>query len=118
MDGFSDFIIDDIESGPSADEDILDWMGKYLGSQDTKDIDEIIDHSDVRKQADTYDQFLGAKVVMLDSAGRTSMVRIMKLCMVNNENGVDVVTPNSLTNISMYEVESPDGMSRNYNTTS
>ena len=109
MDGFSDFINDDVDSGSSMDEDVLDWMGKYLGPQDTKDIDAMVDHSDARKQADTYDNFIGAEVAMPNRVGEKAMGRVVKRVKDNDGNALGTATDNPLTNTSKYEVKFPDG---------
>ena len=111
MDGFSDFVNDDVDAGATEDEDVLEWMGSYLGPQDTKDIDEIVDHSDARAQADTYDAFIGAEVALPDKVGGKAMGRVVKRVRDNDGNPVGTATNNPITNTSRYEVEFPDGHS-------
>ena len=63
LDGMTNFINDDIEVDKAEDDDILDWLEeKYQVLPKIPDIDDVVDNSDHRKKADTYDQFLGAEV--------------------------------------------------------
>ena len=110
LDGMTNFINDDVEVVISEEDDILNWLEeKYQGLPKIPEIDDIVDNSDRRKQADTYDQFLGDEVEIPDSSGMTAMARVMKRVKDKDGNGVGTVTPNPLTNTSLYEVEFPDG---------
>ena len=110
LDGMTNFINDDVEVDEVEDDDILDWLEeKYQGLPKTPEIDDVVDNSDRRKQADTYDQFLGAEVAITDETGRSAMARVMKRIKDNDGNGVGVATANPLTNTSLYEVQFPDG---------
>ena len=113
LDGMDDFINDDVDSEDFDDEDeVLDWMEeRYSGLPRTPDIDEVVDNSDRRKQADTYDKFINAEVAMPDKDGRTSMGKVVKRVRDNEGKGIGTVTDNPLTNSSLYEVEFPDGHS-------
>jgi hypothetical protein len=87
-------------------------MESYLGHKDTKDIDEVIDYSDARAQADTYDAFIGAEVALPDKVGGKAMGRVVKRVRDNDGNAVGTATNNPITNTSKYEVEFPDGHSK------
>ena len=110
LDGMTNFINDDVDVDKVEDDDILDWLEeKYQGLPKTPEIDDVVDNSDRRKQADTYDQFLGAEVAIPDETGRSAMARVMKRVKDNDGNGVGVATANPLTNTALYEVQFPDG---------
>ena len=113
LDGMTSFINDDVEDvdvDKIEEDDILEWMEeKYQGLPKIPEIDDVVDNSDRRKQADTYDQFLGAEVALPDSTGRTAMARVMKRVKDNDGVGVGVATTNPLTNTALYEVEFSDG---------
>ena len=113
LDGMDSFINDDVDSEDiHENEDVLDWMEeRYSGLPKTPDIDEVVDNSDRRKQANTYDQFINAEVAMPDKEGRTSMGKVVKRVRDNEGKGISTVTDNPLTNSSLYEVEFPDGHS-------
>ena len=103
MDGLFGFTNDDELGIIDADEE------EYQGLPDSPDIDEVVDNTDLRAQADTYDQFIGAKVSLPDEHGRTAMGRVVKRVRDNKGNAIGNETSNPLTNTSRYEVEFPDG---------
>ena len=110
LDGMTNFINDDEEVDDKLVDDKLDlFEEQYLGLPNTPEIDEVVDNTDRRKQADTYDQFIGAEVALPDTTGRTAMARVMKRVKDNDGNAIGVQTDNILTNTSLYEVEFPDG---------
>ena len=110
LDVMINFINDDVDVNKVEDDEILDWLEeKYQGLPKNPEIDDVVDNSDRRKQADTYDQFLGAEVAIPDSTDKIAMVRVMKWIKDNDGNGVVVATTKPLTNTSLYEVEFPDG---------
>ena len=112
MDGMTNFKDDDVDVNKIEDDNMLDWLEeKYQGLPKTPEINDVVDNSDCRKQADTYDQFLGTEVAIPDSTDRSTMARVMKRIKDNDGNGVGVgvATLNPLTNISLYEVEFSDG---------
>ena len=79
LDGMTNFINDDVEVDKTEDDDILDWLEeKCQGLPKIPDIDDLVDNSDRRKQADTYDQFLGAEAEIPNSSGTTVMARVIK----------------------------------------
>ena len=79
LDGMTNFINDDVEVDKAGDDYILDWLEeKYQVLPKIHDIDDVVDNSDRRKQADTYDQFLGAEVAIPNSSGTTAMARVIK----------------------------------------
>ena len=107
MDGMHSFINDDVDC--ETDQDILDWTEEYHGLPQSPELDDIIDNTDVRKQADTYDQFIGAQVQLSDQTGRLAMGRVTKRVRDNEGNVMGTPSNNPLTNHSLYEVEFPDG---------
>ncbi len=108
MDDFNDFINDDIP-GNEDEDDVIDDIEDYQGLPIVPDIDDIVDNSDARKLADTYDQFLGAEVAIPDQKGSKTMARVTKRVRDNDGNPRGTHTNNPLTNTSLYEVEFTDG---------
>ena len=110
LDGITSFINDNEEVDEKLDDDKLDlFEEKNLGLPDPPEIDEVVDNTDRRKQADTYDQFIGAEVALPDTTGKAAMARVMKRVKDNDENAIGVQPNNMLTNTSLYEVVFPDG---------
>ena len=108
MDGWDAFVNDDIPG--ETDEDLLDYIQQNHGIPEMPEIDDIVNHDDARKQADTYDQFIGAEVClpnMMD--GTNAMARVIKRVKDNDGNAIGTDRDNPLMNTSMYEVEFPDG---------
>ena len=101
----TNFINDDVDVDIYEEDNILNWLEeKYQELPKIPEIDNVVDNSDRRKKADTYDQFLGAEVSIPDSSGMTTLARVMKRVKDNDRNCVGTVNPNPLTNTSLYEV--------------
>ena len=83
--------------------------GSYLGPPETKDIDDILDYSNVRTQSDTYDAFIGAEVALPDKVGGKAMGRVIKRSRDEQGKPIGINSNNPLTNTSRYDVEFPDG---------
>ena len=67
----TNFINDDVDVKIIENDDMLDWLEEnYQGLHKTPEIDDVADNSDHRKQADTYDQFLGTEVAIPDSTSK------------------------------------------------
>ena len=69
MDGYDSFVNDDeeviVKVGPNKEE--------YKVPPDSPEIDEIIDDSDEEREASSYDQHIGAEVVLTDRRNEKQM---------------------------------------------
>ena len=72
MYGYDSFINDDydgISKGYQKKEG-------YQGPPDSPEIDEIVDNSDEERAADSYDQYIGAEVVIPDQKSEKLMMKV------------------------------------------
>ncbi len=97
-----DFVKDDVAVPTGYEDD-----GDYFGQPDVPDIDDVIDNENERTQSDSYDKYIGAEIVLPNSADQNLMVRVKKKVMSNDKNGADYYNP--IRDHSRYEVEFPDG---------
>ena len=65
LDGYYSFINDDEEGIAKGDPN----EEGYQGPPDSPEMDEIIDNSDEERVANSYDQYIGAEVVLPDRKG-------------------------------------------------
>jgi hypothetical protein len=108
MDGLACFINDD---KPNAYSDVI--HDEEIFPPRVPNIDEVVDSSDVEKAADMYHSYLGAEVVVPDTAGVQQMARVIKQI----ENGDRPQAINPLLDTSVFEVvEYMDGTIDRLNT--
>ena len=87
----------------------LSSISRGFRPPDIKDVDDYIDQSNARTQADTYDNFIGAEVALPDPMAGKAMGRVIKRVRDNEGKSKGIESNNPLTNTSLYEVEFPDG---------
>jgi len=97
-----DFVRDDETVPIGYDDD-----GDYFGLANAPDIDDVIDNENERTQSDSYDKYIGAEVVLLNSADQNLMAKVKKKVISNDKNGSDYYNP--IRDYSKYEVQFPDG---------
>ena len=99
-----DFVHDDISApiGSGYEE------GEYFGLEESKELDEVVDNSDERLLADTYDRYLGAEVAMHDRKGEKLMAKVMRKTH-SNDNNANEGNYNYLNDHLMYEVQFSNG---------
>ena len=97
-----DFVRDDETVPVGYDDD-----GDYFGLTEVPDIDEFIDNENERTQSDSYDKYIGAEIVLPNSADQNLMARVKKKIMSNDRNGSDHYNP--IKDHSKYVVQFPDG---------
>ncbi len=81
--------------------------GDYFGLVDAPDIDDIIDSENERTQSHTYDKYIGAEIVLSNSADQHLMAKVKKKVSSNDKNSSNYYNP--LRDHSKYEVQFPDG---------
>jgi len=81
--------------------------GDYFGLAEAPDIDEFIDVENERTQSDSYDKYIGAEVVLPNSADQNLMAKVKRKLKSDDRNRPDYYNP--LRDHSRYEVEFPDG---------
>ena len=103
-DSIDDFVHDDMKA-VAGDEHV---EGDYYGLEEPHDIDDVVDNTDERTMANTYDQYIGAEVSVPDRKGQKIMAKVMKKvkCKDNNIEGKGY---NPLHDHSVYEIEFTDG---------
>ena len=101
MDGFPDFINEDVEDpfGEQQEEQDPEWPR-------LPEIDDIIDSADAECAHDTYHQYIGAEVAVPDAAGVRRMAKVLRQVRANTNEGE---TNNPLLDTSVFEVQFPDG---------
>ena len=68
-----DFVEDD-EAVPIGYQD----DGDYSGPSDAPDIDDVIDYENKRTQSDSYDKYIGAEIILPNSADQSLMARVKR----------------------------------------
>ena len=53
-------------------------MEEFRGLSDIPDIDDLLDFTSAETEADTYDQYIGTEVALLDTKGYMIMARVKK----------------------------------------
>ena len=71
-------------------------------------IDEIMDNIDEERAANSYDQYIGAEVVLPDQKGEKIMGKVRK-CVRQNDTSTGKGKYDAMYDKSLYEVEYPDG---------
>ena len=74
MDGYGSFINDDKEVTAKGDTN----EEEYQGILDSPEIYDIIDNSDEERSENSYDQYIGAEVVLIDIKGKQRMGKVRK----------------------------------------
>ena len=77
-----DNFVKDDETVPMGYED----DGDYFGLSEAPDIDEIIDSEDERTQSDSYDKYIGAQIILPNSADQSLMAKVKKKISSNDRN--------------------------------
>ena len=103
MDGYYSFINDDEEGVDKGDPN----EEGYQGPPDSPYIYEIIDNSDEEIAANSYDQYIGADVVLPDRNGEKLMGEVSKR-VIYDDTSTGKVNYNSMHDKYLYEVEYPD----------
>ena len=104
MDRYDSFTNDDEEGISKGDPNVEG----YQGPPDSPDIDEIIDNSDEERAPNSYDQYIGAKVVLPDWNGEKLMGKIRKRVRYD-DTCTGKFNYNAMHEKYLYEVEYPDG---------
>ena len=97
-----DFIKDDVPVPMGYEDD-----GDYFGLPKALDIDDVIDSENDRTQSDTYDKYIGAEIVLPNSADQNLMAKVKKKLSSNDKNSPSYYNP--LRDHSRYEVQFIDG---------
>ncbi len=111
IDGESEY--SSVENGDDLVKDDVDVPtgygaeGKYFGLQDKPDIDDVINSENERTQSDSYDKYIGAEIVLPNSADQNLMAKVKKKLMSKDKNSSDYHNP--IRDHSIYKVEFPDG---------
>lgn len=100
-----DFVHDDVKATVGYDEVN---EGNYMGLEESPELDDVVDNSDDRSMADTYDRYVGAEVAMPDRNGQKIMAKVMKKVITDNANKSNH-NYNPLNDHSVYEVQFTDG---------
>ena len=80
----------------------------YQGPPDSPEIDEIIDNSDEKRAANSYDKNIVAEVVLPDWKGEKLMGKVRKRVRYDNTS-TGKGNYNAMHDKSLYEVDYPDG---------
>ena len=80
----------------------------YQVHLDSPEIDEIIDNSDEERAANSYDQYIGAEVMLPDRKGKKIMGKVRKRVRYD-DTSTGGGNYNAMHDKSLYEVEYPDG---------
>ena len=80
----------------------------YQGPSYYPDIDSIKDNSDEERAANSYDQYIGAEVVLPDRKGEKLIGKVRKR-VIYDGTSTDEGNCNSMHEKSLYKVEYPDG---------
>lgn len=106
-----DNIDDDIDDFVQDDEEGITEsgyaIGDYYGLDPMPEIDDVVDSSDERAAADTYDKYVGAEVSLPDPKGMSLMAKVMKK--VSSADNNESKNYNMLQDHSHYEVQFSDG---------
>ena len=97
LDGYDSFINDDEEGIAKGDPN----KEGYQGPPDYPEIDEIIDNSDEEKAANSYDQYIGSEVVLLDMKGEKIMGEVRK-CVIYDDTSTGEGNYNAMHDKSLY----------------
>ena len=97
-----DFVKDD-ETVPIGYQD----DGDYFGLSEVPDIDDFIDYENERTQSDSHDKYIGAEVVLPNSANQNLMAKVKRKLKSDDHNRPDYYNP--LRDHSRYEIEFSDG---------
>jgi len=97
-----DFITDDM-AVPVGYED----EGEYFGPSQILDIDEMINSENAKTESDSYDKYVGADVILPNSANQKLMARVRKKISSDDRNEPNYDNP--LRDHSTYEIVFPDG---------
>ena len=97
-----DFVKDD-ETVPIGYQD----NGDYFGLSEVPDIDDFIDYENERTQSDSHDKYIGAEVVLPNSADQNLMAKVKRKLKSDDHNRPDYYNP--LRDHSRYEIEFSDG---------
>ena len=104
LDGYESFINDDEQAIVKGDPN----EEGHQGPPDSPEMDEIIDNSDEEREANSYDQYIGAEVVLPDRQAEKLMGKVSK-CFRYDDASIGEGNYNSMHYKSLYEVEYPDG---------
>ena len=104
MDGYESFINYDEEGIYKVDPN----EEGYQLHPDSPDTDEIIANSDKERAANSYDQYIGAEVVLSYRKGEKLMRKVRKRVKYD-DSSTGEGNYNLMHNKSLYEVEYPDG---------
>jgi len=99
----ADFITDDVALPAGYQEN----EGEYFGLQDISEIDDIIDTENARIEADLYDKFVGAKIILPNRGDLMLMAKVKRKVKSDDRNSPNFYNP--LRDHSVYEVQFPDG---------
>ena len=72
----------------------------YFGLQETPDIDEFIDSENERTQSDSYDKYVGAEIILPNSADQSLMARVKKK-ISSNDTTIQIIIIRSETTADM-----------------
>ena len=86
---------------------VYDDDEEYFGLPDAPDLGDMINSENERTQSDSYDKYIGAEIVLPNSADQSLMAKVKRKLKSNDQNGTDYHNP--LREHSRYEVEFPDG---------
>ena len=81
--------------------------GDYFGLSESPDIDKIISNENERTQSDSYDKYIGAEIILPNSADQSLMAKVKKKISSNDRNNPNYYNP--LRDHNRYEVQFPDG---------
>jgi len=99
----ADFITDDVALPIGYQEN----EGEYFGPEDIPDVDEMIDTENARFEADSYDKFVGAEVILPNRGDLTLMAKAKRKVKSDDRNSPSFYNP--LRDHSMYEIQFPHG---------
>lgn len=97
---FHSFINED-EPDPFHDE--------MIPTNDSPDLDVIVDQSDAERAADTYHGYIGSEVVVPDAAGNRRMARVIRRVRDSVQQDPEAEHINPILDTSVFEVQFPDG---------
>ena len=92
-------LVKETETGYSIHDDIA-----------VPEIADIVNHDDAVKQQDTYDMYIGAKVLLPNAVGDERMGKVVKKLCKNNGASSNTVSYNPLHDTALYEVQFPSGL--------
>ena len=83
---------------------LVEEEGEYFGLEESSEIHDVLDNSDVKLAKNTYDKYIGVEVSLPDRKGINLMAKVMIKIISNDQNSTSSAY-NPLAYHSSYEVQ-------------